>query len=126
MINPAPPHHRQPKEEGDKASTTCYIIYGRDALSVQLLKVSIGSRNGTPSRKGCVANGHTTQASYTRVRLSTLPPLPVPHHNPRPSTHHTRHHHHHHHPSPIIPLDEVRVDFYASFCLLLSLLVVPL
>ena len=32
-------------------------------MSAQILEVSIGSRNGVPSRKGCVVNGQKTKAS---------------------------------------------------------------
>ena len=43
-----------------------YKMYGNDVLSAQTLEVSlsgVGSRNGAPSRKGCVVNGQITKAS---------------------------------------------------------------
>ena len=32
-------------------------------MNAQMLEVSTGSRNGAPSLKGCVVNGHMTKAS---------------------------------------------------------------
>ena len=40
-----------------------YVTYGKNAMSAQLLEVSIRSRNGAPSRNGCVVNGQITKAS---------------------------------------------------------------
>ena len=34
-----------------------YVICGKSVMSAQMLEVSIRSRNGAPSRKGCVVNG---------------------------------------------------------------------
>ena len=43
-------------------------------MSAHMLEVSIinRSRNGAPSRKGCVVNGYMTKASN---KMSTRPPL---------------------------------------------------
>ena len=54
------------KEEGAKISETftCTIICGNDAMSAQVLQVSlIRGRNGAPSRKGCVVDGQMTKKS---------------------------------------------------------------
>ena len=42
-----------------------YVLYGNNVMSTQLLEVSVSlrSRNGALSRKGCVANGQMTMAS---------------------------------------------------------------
>ena len=45
------------KQEGDKTTS---IIYGKSAMSAHMLEVSIRSRNGAPSRTGCVVNGQRT------------------------------------------------------------------
>ena len=52
-----------------------YVIYGENEMSARMLEVSLfcTSRNGAPSRKGCVVNGQMTKASNKRVR-------PPPHH----------------------------------------------
>ena len=52
------------KQEGDKISKTflCSIWKQRNERST-VGGVSIRSRNGVPSRKGCVVNGQTTMAS---------------------------------------------------------------
>ena len=54
------------QQEGDKISKTCFfVIYGRIVTSPPSVGgVSIRSRNGAPSRKGCVLSGQTTKASY--------------------------------------------------------------
>ena len=39
-------------------------VYGKALMSAQTVEgVSVGSRNGAPSRKGCVVVGQMTQAS---------------------------------------------------------------
>ena len=59
---------------GRDKQTASMLIHGRSVTSVQTLGgVSIGSRNGDPSRKGSVVNAQTTKASSKSVRV---PPLP--------------------------------------------------
>ena len=41
-----------------------------------MLEVSIRSRNGAPSRKGCVVNGQTTKANDQRKQQMSTPPGP--------------------------------------------------
>ena len=51
------------KQDGDGISKQFHVIYGRSVVSAQMLEVSIWSRNGAPSRKGCVVSGQMTEAS---------------------------------------------------------------
>ena len=53
------------KQEGDKANIFSNVIdtYRKKSKSAQILEVSIRSRHGAPSRKGCVVNGQMTKAS---------------------------------------------------------------
>ena len=51
------------KQEGDRISRQFAVMYGKNVISAQMLEVSIRSRNGAPSRKGCVVNGRMTKAS---------------------------------------------------------------
>ena len=45
------------KHGGDNMSKYFYVVYGNSAMSAQLLGgVAIRSRNGAPSRKGCLSN----------------------------------------------------------------------
>ena len=39
------------KQEGDKIGKRFYVTHGKHVMSVQMLEVSIRSRNGAPSRK---------------------------------------------------------------------------
>ena len=47
--------------------------YRENIKIAQMLEVSIGSRNGAPSRKGCVVNGDMTKAS-NKLLLTPLVP----------------------------------------------------
>ena len=49
------------------------VVFGRNVLSAQILKVSIRSRSSAPSREGCMVNGQMTKASN---KMSTPPPRP--------------------------------------------------
>ena len=62
------------KQEGDKISKkfTCNMVWEKRNERPNVGGVSIRSRNGAPSRKGCVVNGQTAKASNKRV------PLPLP------------------------------------------------
>ena len=54
------------KQEGDKTIKKFLrtsVIYGKNVMSTQMLEMSVRSRNGAPSRKGCVVNGQITKAS---------------------------------------------------------------
>ena len=53
----------QVAKQGDKTSKSLHVIYGNNVMGAQLFKVSIRSRNGAPSRKGCVVYGQMTKAS---------------------------------------------------------------
>ena len=57
-------------------------IHGRKVLSAQMLEVSDRSRNGAPSRQGCMVNGQITKVSDKR-EYAPLPTPPPPH--PPPS-----------------------------------------
>ena len=59
------------KQQGDKISKSLLVTYGEDVMSAQMLEVSIRSRKGSPSRKGCVVNGEMTQG---KQHMSTPPP----------------------------------------------------
>ena len=63
------------KQDADRISKhfLCNIWKKRDERA-NVGGVSIRSRNGTPSRKGCVVNGQRTKASNKLVR----PPAPAP------------------------------------------------
>ena len=63
------------KQDGDRISRhlVCNIWKKRNECP-DVGVVSIRSRNGAPSRKGCVVNGQMTKVSNKRVR----PPLPPP------------------------------------------------
>ena len=68
------------KQDGDRISKPflCNIWKKRNKRP-NVGGVSARSRNGAPSRKGCMVNGQMTKASNKRVR----PPLP----SPTPSSH---------------------------------------
>ena len=52
------------KQDGDTTRKQFFVIYGRGVISAQMFGgVSIRSRNGAPTRKGCVVNGQMTKAS---------------------------------------------------------------
>ena len=53
------------KQEGDKISKkfTCNMVWEKRNERPNVGGVSIRSRNGAPSRKGCVVNGQMTKAS---------------------------------------------------------------
>ena len=52
------------KEEGKKICCNECVTFGRNVLSARIFGgVSVRSRNGAPSRKGCVVNGQVTKAS---------------------------------------------------------------
>ena len=56
--------HRRSNGKGIRLAKSFYVIYGNDVMSAQLLEVSlITSRNGAPSRKGCVVNGQMIKSS---------------------------------------------------------------
>ena len=53
-----------------------FVILGNNVLSAQLLEVSLTiSRNGVPSRKGCVVNRQMTTVRQAN-KMSTPPPPP--------------------------------------------------
>ena len=54
------------KQEGEKTRKS-YVIYENNEMNAQILEVSNRSRNGAPSRKGCVVNGRMTKASNKQV-----------------------------------------------------------
>ena len=62
------------KQGGDKTSNNNknVIIWKKRDERPNVRGVSVRSRNGAPSRKGCMVNGQTTKASNKRVR----PPPP--------------------------------------------------
>ena len=51
------------KQEGDQIIKTFLYNTWENVMSAQMLEVSIRSRNGAPSRKGCVVNGQRIKAS---------------------------------------------------------------
>ena len=51
------------KQEGDGISKPFLCSIWKSVMRAQLLEVSIRSRNGAPSRKGCVVSGQMTKAS---------------------------------------------------------------
>ena len=65
------------KQEGNKVSNTFLCnIWNKRNERPNVGGVSIRSRNGGPSRKGCVVNGQMTKASQ---QMSTPPPDPCRH-----------------------------------------------
>ena len=62
------------KQGGDRISKQFYVIWIKRNESPNVRGVSVRSRGGAPSRKGCVVNGQMTKASNKRAR----PPSPIP------------------------------------------------
>ena len=67
------------KQDGDKISKQflCSIWKKRNERP-NIEGVSIRSRNGAPSRKGCVVNGQITKASKKLAPPPPCPPIPCP------------------------------------------------
>ena len=50
---------RRRNRTGIGSANSFYVVHGRSVMSAQMLEVSIRSRSGASSRKGCVVNGQT-------------------------------------------------------------------